>query len=667
MNQFEKTYYRWISFGIVIAAVFTTWFIYSQSQNLTWQFDDYANLKGLAQASDRAGLIDFVFGGVAGPSGRPISLLTFLPNYADWTENPWGMVQLNLIIHCLNGLMIFAIVIRIFEEDDYFRGKYAYCVSTMCTLFWILAPINASGILMPVQRMTEVSAFFVFMGIWLYLVLRQRYATIPSFSGTISLLMVVAIFTALAVLAKENGVVLLGLVALIEGLVFFKRWHESKYAKKWSMLIVLLASVVPFAIAVHVVKGWEGINIHFNNYRGYSFSDNIATQLTISWEYIRQMVSPRAALLGPFHDNYSIRGFGGVLPYIAIAAWFALLAFAIYGLKRSHNTAVRIVAKYLLFAILWYWTAHQVESTVIPLELYFEHRNYIPSIGVYIFLSVALVVLYRHGQKKVAVLVGGSLILLFQVFNLQQLTSVWGQPAVAHELWYKNNPHSTRALQALATSYEGAGRTFEAEIIVENFIIDNNAADVAIQFFEEFCSRNSPEISRRRLDQIYLMASQMSAPAGLTTGLAKMGNSIRAGRCQSVEPGVYDQFLRKMLALPKVASNNRIRHHFEYEIAITALTQQDIDQYEIFAKKAFLDFPSYSVASSIALNIAQKGKIDDAISWIDEFPKYAANDLQSKSWISQIESMREALLEIKNHMSELDVKPRQEILESGKQ
>ena len=113
---------QWPCFGLLSISLLFVWLNYAQAVNLTWQFDDYLNLKLLSQASSHAGLFDFVFGGTAGPLGRPLSLISFLPNYADWTGNPWGVVRLNILIHCFNGLMVYAIAIRLLGEDEYLQG-----------------------------------------------------------------------------------------------------------------------------------------------------------------------------------------------------------------------------------------------------------------------------------------------------------------------------------------------------------------------------------------------------------------------------------------------------------------------------------------------------------------------------------------------------------------
>ena len=72
-------------------------------------FDDFGSLSELG---DLGGVRDwvtfkaFVFGGNAGPTGRPLALLTFLIDGNNWPTDPWPFKRTNLAIHLLNGAII---------------------------------------------------------------------------------------------------------------------------------------------------------------------------------------------------------------------------------------------------------------------------------------------------------------------------------------------------------------------------------------------------------------------------------------------------------------------------------------------------------------------------------------------------------------------------------
>src|SRR5690606_4867616 len=96
----------------------------------------------------------------------------------------------------------------------------------------------------------------------------------------------------------------------------------------------------------------------------------------------------------------------------------------------------------------WYLGAHLLESTTIALELYFEHRNYVPLMGPVLAVAAGSV---RAG-KTIAPLLQGALCAygLLLAVVLFGSTSLWGQPALAAEMWAIRKPDSLRATQYLA-------------------------------------------------------------------------------------------------------------------------------------------------------------------------------------------------------------------------
>ena len=54
------------------------------------------------------------------------------------------------------------------------------------------------------------------------------------------------------------------------------------------------------------------------------------------------------------------------------------------------------------FAVLFFLAGHILESSIFPLELIFEHRNYLPSFGPWFALGVSGLLLanhFRHGRS----------------------------------------------------------------------------------------------------------------------------------------------------------------------------------------------------------------------------------------------------------------------------
>jgi len=162
--------------------------LYYQALHSRFLLDDFYNLLDLSQI-DANGIAYFIFGGFSGPSGRPLSLLSFALQYQDWPGNPFAFKLVNLIIHLLNGVLIWFICKRLVVYI--FRDKqYQTLLVILTTGLWLLHPIQFSTVLYVTQRMTQFSTFFILSGILGYLWTREQYAN----SGSQRALVLMSIF-----------------------------------------------------------------------------------------------------------------------------------------------------------------------------------------------------------------------------------------------------------------------------------------------------------------------------------------------------------------------------------------------------------------------------------------------------------------------------------------
>jgi hypothetical protein len=154
--------------------------------------------------------------------------------------------------------------------------------------------------------------------------------------------------------------------------------------------------------------------------------------------------------MGVYTDDFAIST-GILSPHTTLLAFLALLIVTI--------TAWRLRHKVPAFAFGWgfFLLAHSLEAGIIPLELYFEHRNYLPSVG----LLLALVALATHAlqsaetkgiriRRIAPVLVVGSLLVL--AFCSHGRAGIWRSEQTIAESSLLAHPHSLRANVAVMTS-----------------------------------------------------------------------------------------------------------------------------------------------------------------------------------------------------------------------
>lgn len=128
--------------------------------------------------------------------------------------------------------------------------------------------------------------------------------------------------------------------------------------------------------------------------------------------------------------------------------------YCLFGVLAGLLGAVTLLIKKLpLFAldILWFFAAHSLESTILPLELVHEHRNYLASFGILLALVVLLAHLLSARQKIFGVL-SVCLVLAFSIV-LYQRSSIWSNDFTHAEYEARNKPNSPNAVFELGQRY----------------------------------------------------------------------------------------------------------------------------------------------------------------------------------------------------------------------
>ena len=359
-------------------------------------FDDYGNLDKLGAL----GGVDnwptfkaFVFGGGAGPTGRPISLLSFVLNAQNWPADPFYFKLTNLVIHLLNGLLIFTICKQLLSIDKQEDRKLIILVSVATAGIWLLHPFLVSTTLYVVQRMTQLAALFCFVGISGYLYGRSLLLTRPN-KAYLLMSLSVGFGTVLAVYSKENGALLPMLILVIELTIFnVKSGANARVWGGWKFLFLQLPSLLIMGYLI-----WRAIDagpFRLISSRGFSIYERLLTEGRVLLDYQSKWFLPRLYTAGVFQDAYP-KSAGFLQPLST--AWALVCHFSALVLLFIIRKRWPIVS----FAGLFFYASHLIESTTVPIELYFEHRNYI---GVAFLVLPFVILVYKYLATSVAITV----------------------------------------------------------------------------------------------------------------------------------------------------------------------------------------------------------------------------------------------------------------------
>ncbi len=367
---------------LLIAAVVA---VYAPGLNGPFVYDDHPNITGneLVHISDLSlsSLRQAAFSSTAGPLHRPISMASFGANYALTGEDSFYFKLTNLLIHLLNALLVGGLVWRFVSTAPGLRGLpiSPEVLSLAVTALWALHPLQLTSVLYVVQRMTELSALFTLVALHFYLDGRVRLDQDQRGSWP-RVVIALAVWTPLAVLSKENGILVLAYAWVIE--LFAFQNAASDAARKRRRLLFVSWSIVAALGAAFLLR-MRGLEFT-EPYAGKSFSglDQIRTAPRVLCWYLQMLVAPDLRQLGLVHDDWTISSSLLVPPltWAVIAFWIVALGGSLY-FRRS--------MPWIGFGIWWFVAGHSLEAAPIGLDLVYEHRNYLPSAGVLFTLVVA--------------------------------------------------------------------------------------------------------------------------------------------------------------------------------------------------------------------------------------------------------------------------------------
>ena len=232
----------------------------------------------------------FVFGGTAGPTGRPIALLSFLIDGNNWPTDPLPFKRTNLVIHLINGVLLGILTSNIlrllkFDKSDVRR------IALVATACWMLHPFLVSTTLYAVQRMAQLSTLFIFAGLIGHLYGRSLLAKKP-LKAYLIMSCSMGLFTLLAMLSKENGILLPVLVGVIEiTVVASQRDRLATLDRRWLSLFVIAPSVV--ILAYLGIRGFTSDFFNIVPPRDFSIYERALTQPRILVDYLQHWFVPK--------------------------------------------------------------------------------------------------------------------------------------------------------------------------------------------------------------------------------------------------------------------------------------------------------------------------------------------------------------------------------------
>ncbi|GEM_PF-4951278 len=386
---------------VLIISAISLFLLYMSFFLAPFYFDDFYNISENYQLNSLVTAFMCKRGGV-----RPLAYLWFYFDKKLLGLYPPFLRLENIAIHVFNFLIVFSVFKLLLEDRE---KKQAFLISFFASIVWAFNPINSQSVAYIVQRMNQGSTLFVLIGFFCYL----RFLK----TGKKGFLFWLVMSFFLSLGFKETGVLLIPLILLHytvfvnvkKGLISFLLL--SFFSSIFILFVPPFNSILPY----HYLLG--GLSP-----KGFTIYERILTAPKIVLDYLLVFLFPLFTNIHLYYSvpiEHSIYSLKFILP---LAFELVLLSYGFFLLKNEKVSGFSVIAFFLLLF---------PESFIIPIDLAYQHRMYLPSV----FLSLFVVSLFfdkvRNENVKFVFMIFFS---LFLVFNLVVRGIVFSIPT----LFYKN-------------------------------------------------------------------------------------------------------------------------------------------------------------------------------------------------------------------------------------
>lgn len=303
----------------------------------------------------------------------------------------------------------------------------------LLALAWGAHPLQVSSVLYVVQRMQTMATLFVVLALWAYVAMRA--AQFDGRSGRWQGALVVFAWL-LALACKEDAVLLPAYTLALELTVLRFAAGQAAVARglrqSYALMVALGLALFVFYALPHYWS-WEAYGI-----RDFNTPERLLTQARVLVMYLGQILVPWPDSMPFFYDDYAASR-GLWQPWTTLPALALLGGLLAWGLRWRHRRPL------FGFGVLFFFAGHFLTSNIIGLELVFEHRNYLPLLGVLLALADLLVLAgeRRPVSRRSAAAGAGVMLVLLGCATLAR-AHTWGDPVRLGERMAQLAPHAIR-------------------------------------------------------------------------------------------------------------------------------------------------------------------------------------------------------------------------------
>ncbi len=360
-----------------------------------WHFDDYPNIVDDQNIHWEDISLDTVIKTITNDAygsarfTRPLPRISFGLNYYLSGLHTFSYHLTNILIHIITASFAYLVFIHFLEvlavkgKSNWNKEILWQDIALLGAVLWAIHPLQTQAVTFIVQRMATMAAMFYIMSMFCYMKAR---AGNRKKSQIVFFYLVSFVLWICAIASKENAVLLPMSLVLYE--VIFFGINRKKIVSVALMIGVLIIVSFIFLSITRERTATSPINIVSllaeriltpYDARPFTLTERLLTESRILLYYLFLVICPVSDYFSMESDiQISTNVFNPPTTLLSILIIVTMVVFSTVFCKKY---------RLLSFAILFFFVNHLVESSVIGLELYFEHRNYLPSMFIYLYIS----------------------------------------------------------------------------------------------------------------------------------------------------------------------------------------------------------------------------------------------------------------------------------------
>jgi len=365
----------------ILSIIIAVGIAYSNTFTVPFHFDDNPSIVENPRIKHLENIPSF-FWKNEGPVGtRPFLLVTLALNYVIGGLNTVTYHIFNNTLHAVNGILLYFFIITTLNLPR-LRDKYANIskeIALFGSLLFVVHPIQTQAVTYIISRSMPMATFFFLLGILLYV---KGFET--NKKGYYIALFIVAF---LGMASREDYFVFPFVLFLYDAILMttfrdaLKRW--------WVYAVLLILASYRVWLSLTYKDSPESAGFGVKLLSPYQY---LCTEFNVIWTYVRLLFLPINQNLD--YDYPISQGLFEFPTIISFIGHLIVIAFAFWIYRRN-----RLVT----FLVLWWYITLSPSSSFIPIiDVIFEHRVYLPSVGFFFLFMIGYEYLWELIKRKTA-------------------------------------------------------------------------------------------------------------------------------------------------------------------------------------------------------------------------------------------------------------------------